>query len=435
MARENDFHDHLRHALSHLYDPDTLRRSPLLRVLCRDEEIKTPLVLSRILVQAIENLKPPSGTSSESPMLHTYEFLIYRYIHRATQRDLAQQLAVSARQVRRVQERAIAVLAGHLRDQYNLSDADLLSVSDAAGSGVRVSETTNALRDEFRWLQTDGPGRGVNLSDEISAVQEVLTPLVDQYRVRLRVDVCEDLMPPSVPSAAVRQVLLSLLTVAIHFAREGEVLVYCEQEDWQIGLNVRAKGRGATEMSIQTADARCLSDAEGLLGLCGGTLSITTGGSRLSIELKLPLANAVPVLAIDDNRDILRLFERYTAGTRYRLISCHDPRQAVPMAQRENPALIVLDIMMANVDGWALLAELRRHEATAACPIIVCTVLAQREIAVSLGAKVFLSKPVRQQEFLKTLDEQFVGLAQPSAPERRTAAEDRTATDHGDMRL
>jgi CheY-like chemotaxis protein len=60
--------------------------------------------------------------------------------------------------------------------------------------------------------------------------------------------------------------------------------------------------------------------------------------------------------------------------------------------------------MMPQVDGWKLLGQLREHPLSEHIPIVVCTILAQEELALSLGASAFLRKPFKRQAFLAVLD-------------------------------
>ncbi len=65
--------------------------------------------------------------------------------------------------------------------------------------------------------------------------------------------------------------------------------------------------------------------------------------------------------------------------------------------------MLVLDVMMPETDGWSLLAQWRHHPATQAIPVAVCTILPQQELSRVLGAKLFMQKPVTQEQFLETL--------------------------------
>jgi len=122
--------------------------------------------------------------------------------------------------------------------------------------------------------------------------------------------------------------------------------------------------------------------------------------------LILPALEQLPVLVIDDNADTLQLLRRYTADTRYRLITTQNPEQTLRLVEKFSPQIIVLDVMMPQVDGWKVLGRLRQHPLTAHLPVIVCTILAQEEMALALGASGFVRKPVTRQAFLTALDHQ-----------------------------
>ena len=65
---------------------------------------------------------------------------------------------------------------------------------------------------------------------------------------------------------------------------------------------------------------------------------------------------------------------------------------------------ILVDVMMPQMDGWEVLGQLRQHPLTNYIPIVVHTILAQEELALSLGASALLRKPVTRQNFLAVLD-------------------------------
>jgi CheY-like chemotaxis protein len=141
-------------------------------------------------------------------------------------------------------------------------------------------------------------------------------------------------------------------------------------------------------------------------------LILATEGKTFDADLIVPTLERLPVLVIDDNADTLQLLQRYASGTRYHLISARDPRRALELAAEFSPQIIVLDVMMPDVDGWEVLARLRQHPLVDRTPIIVCTILAQKELALALGADAFLHKPVSRQGFLAALDHQ-VSLMEP----------------------
>jgi CheY-like chemotaxis protein len=88
-------------------------------------------------------------------------------------------------------------------------------------------------------------------------------------------------------------------------------------------------------------------------------------------------------------------------------VGTRDPGQALSLAEKLSPQIIVLDVMMPQVDGWKVLGRLRQYPLTAHVPIVVCTILAHKELALSLGASAFIRKPVTRQAFLAALDHQI----------------------------
>jgi CheY-like chemotaxis protein len=144
-----------------------------------------------------------------------------------------------------------------------------------------------------------------------------------------------------------------------------------------------------------------------LVELSGGALESTWGerpDCPFQVKLILPTAEERTVLVIDDNADTLQLFRRYLAGSDYHFIGTSDPQQAIPLVEDLAPRIIVLDVMLPGIDGWQLLGQLRAHPKSNHTPIIVCTILPQERLALTLGAAGFLRKPVTRKTLLSALD-------------------------------
>ena len=127
--------------------------------------------------------------------------------------------------------------------------------------------------------------------------------------------------------------------------------------------------------------------AQHLAELCGGRLVAGPANEPFEVSLTFPALGQLPVLAIDDNVGTLNLLQRYTAGTRYRLVGIQDPEQALRVAEQLHPQIVVLDVMMPRLDGWEVLGRLLQHPVVGQLPIVVCTILAQEELALALGAE------------------------------------------------
>src|SRR5262249_25686184 len=98
------------------------------------------------------------------------------------------------------------------------------------------------------------------------------------------------------------------------------------------------------------------------------------------------------------------LFRRYLVGHPYHIIDAADSAQAIELARRTSPQLIILDVMLPRQDGWEVLQNLKNHPMTLNIPVLVCSVLELPDVAVSLGADAYLKKTPSRNEFLRVLE-------------------------------
>jgi len=117
------------------------------------------------------------------------------------------------------------------------------------------------------------------------------------------------------------------------------------------------------------------------------------------IELTMPYT----ILIVDDDPVVQRVLQHYLERVQYRTISAKNGREAIELAARERPQLIILDVMMPEVGGLTALRQLKELDATKNIPVIIVTVqtapLTQLE-AESSGAALFLTKPFSPAQLL-----------------------------------
>jgi CheY-like chemotaxis protein len=105
---------------------------------------------------------------------------------------------------------------------------------------------------------------------------------------------------------------------------------------------------------------------------------------------------AQKILFVDDDPLMPLLLKHHIEGAGYQLCTAQNGRQALEIAERELPHLIVMDIMMSEMDGLTAVRQLKKTEATKHIPVIVIATSAHRMIqqeAEVAGAAVFLMKP------------------------------------------
>ena len=109
------------------------------------------------------------------------------------------------------------------------------------------------------------------------------------------------------------------------------------------------------------------------------------------------------VLVVDDEPDIVALVVYHLAKAGYRVSSAMNGTDALAVATRERPALVVLDLMLPGLSGFEVLERLRTTEATANVAVLMLT--ARREEAdrikgLAIGADDYLTKPFSPQELV-----------------------------------
>jgi CheY-like chemotaxis protein/transcriptional regulator with XRE-family HTH domain len=404
MLSREQFIRHLREVLVHLYEPRRLGENPLAALFGVANRFDTPSALQRILTEAIQSLEPDDDEPSRSPAWEVYEPLFYRYVEQLSQAEVADQMRMSVRQLRRKERDALEVLADLLWNKYDVESrlGEIPGIDPAAqavGSGEAMSE-------ELSWLKENSQPASADLNRTLDGVLDLARRLSAEHRVRLEIAVAHVL--PRVPAdpIALRQCLLSLLTVAIPRAVGGQVTVSARPLRWEVELRVRCPAYPSGPKPMLDEETASLNVAQQLARLCKGRLVLLADVKAFDAGLTLPAVEQLPVLVIDDNADTLQLLQRYTLGTRYRFIGTRDPEQAWRLTKEYSPQAIVLDVMMPRLDGWEMLGRLKQHPATSHIPVVVCTILAQKEMARLLGASAYVKKPVTRQAFLAALDEQ-----------------------------
>jgi len=127
-------------------------------------------------------------------------------------------------------------------------------------------------------------------------------------------------------------------------------------------------------------------------------------GDRAFLWVGLPSVGKITVLVVDDNPDMARFYRRSAEKTSYHIVHTAGGQNLFETIAATAPAVIVLDVMLPDIDGWELLTRLHQDPATRPIPVIVCSVVREEELALSLGAAHYLPKPVRSREFIQALD-------------------------------
>ena len=109
------------------------------------------------------------------------------------------------------------------------------------------------------------------------------------------------------------------------------------------------------------------------------------------------------ILIVEDEKDIAKMLNYNLKKEGYRTVDAHDGEDALDLAVREHPDLILLDLMLPGIDGLEVCKQLRKEPKTSRIPIIMLTAKTQetdKVVGLELGADDYVSKPFSPKELI-----------------------------------
>ncbi|MGI6208867.1 MAG: response regulator [Anaerolineae bacterium] len=380
LARE--FAAQVRDVLAHLLDPVHLQSHPLAASLVagdvHDPGVRAQLLREAVL-QAIADLKPAGSVPSTDPAARPHTILSRKYIQGFSNEEIQEELLIGRRQFFREQRRAVEALTDLLW-QRRVGTEDpagqhtLAEELDDLGLEPRTFQLTAALSEALRAVRPLADERGVVLSLAARPPVEVFCD--------------EDIA---------RQLLVSLISAVIRLCPNAYVDILPRSRGRWVSIAISSEG---FERGLSRSEEE-LDVPAGLASRLGGRLYWDAASQCLVLDL--PSAQREHILVVDDNPKTLRLFRRYLEPHRFRVSEVQESTLAFDTIARLKPDAVILDIMMRSVDGWKVLQTLKADSQTRSIPVIVCSVLAEEDLARTVGADAYLRKPVTQSSLLTAL--------------------------------
>jgi two-component system alkaline phosphatase synthesis response regulator PhoP/two-component system response regulator VicR len=119
------------------------------------------------------------------------------------------------------------------------------------------------------------------------------------------------------------------------------------------------------------------------------------------------------ILVVDDERHIVRLVQVNLEKVGYQVLTAYDGVEALEQVAKENPDMIILDVMMPRMDGFEVLKKLQADPKTRDIPVIMLTAKAQDADIFrgwSSGVSSYLTKPFNPRELLTFVQRIFQSL-------------------------
>ena len=144
--------------------------------------------------------------------------------------------------------------------------------------------------------------------------------------------------------------------------------------------------------------------------------SDTTIGVAMPTQTSAPIPER-PILVVDDDAKIVRLVRTYLERDGFSVVTAADGPAALDAIERHRPALVVLDLMLPELDGRAVIRAVRRDDTAAATPILVLSARGttiDRIAGFEDGADDYLPKPFSPQELVLRVSAVLRRLAAPA---------------------
>lgn len=280
----------------------------------------------------------------------------------------------------------------------------------------------------------------VDLQNLIKSVMSTAVGLVKDKPIELFQVIPTDLPLVRADPLRIRQVILNLLSNAAKFTEEGAITVKAQVEATPAGksevvISVTDTGPGIAgedhdklfqPFSQVDASPTRKSGGSGLgLSICRALVEMH--GGRIDVESKLdegstfyftlPLNEAKSaiildrpslgdhkvILAIESNPKVVDYYQLQLIDHGYQVIALTEPDRAVKKARQERPCAITLDVLWPDEQGWQILSELKQDPTTRDIPVIICSMVEDKERALDLGADAYLTKPILGEDLIKVL--------------------------------
>lgn len=309
----------------------------------------------------------------------------------------------------------------------------------------------------------------------IENVVASIDPLIMRSDNKTILDLSADIGTIESDVTKVRQILFNLISNANKFTHGGSITISCRRQtladsefiefivaDSGIGMSNEQQAKifqpfvqgdssttkkyGGTGLGLAITDRLC--------SLLGGSISLKSSeGTGTTFTVRLPVVSPRPsekpqqkwfsvgpkvdpasvrfraapaefadrrtrlstVLVIDDDANVRDLMERFLTRQGYNAITAANAAEGIELAKENRPDVITLDVMMPEKDGWSVLGDLKNDPELADIPVIMLTMVEDKELGLALGAADYLSKPVDPARLAQSINKHLRRNKKPTA--------------------
>src|SRR5215475_12747019 len=268
----------------------------------------------------------------------------------------------------------------------------------------------------------------------IPMIKEIIAtvkPLIEKNANTLQLHTADGLGQMRSDVTKVRQMLFNLLSNASKFTERGTITLRVHRESvngsqW-VNFSVADTGIGMTpEQTSRLFHAFTQADTSttrkyggtglGLVirqqfcHLMGGEIMVDSiPGQGSTFTVRLPAVVAEPdvrslprseetgstIAQVSEGAPTVHdLLQRFLNKEGLNMIAAKNGAEGIRLAKEQHPAAITLDVLMPGMDGWAVLTELKADPALSEIPVIMLTIMDEKQMGYALGAADYLTKPI-----------------------------------------
>ena len=308
-----------------------------------------------------------------------------------------------------------------------------------------------------------------SLKEMIDEIIRTIEPMATKKNLKIHLNIQENIGDITADRIKLKQIFYNLLNNAIKFTAEaGRIGVVLTREKnrsriekipsdediivcsvWDTGIGIKPEDQKRIFDEFEQVDSSLSRQAGGAgLGLAlvkrfvelhGGVITLDSKpGKGSTFTFYIPVTQEIPkeqvlefeaaristeikgdyplILLIEDDLATVELLTLHLTQAGYRVAHAYDGIEGIEKAKSLRPFAIILDIMIPKKDGWEVLQELKASEETSFIPVIIHSILDNRELAFALGAADYLLKPLDREALLMRLEELSLSLQKDRSP-------------------
>lgn len=308
-----------------------------------------------------------------------------------------------------------------------------------------------------------------SVSDLLWEVITIMQPLADARFIELTADSGEHADYLTADRVKIKQILYNLLSNAIKFTPEGGKAgirisheddlggIWTEQRPatlrftvWDTGVGISAENKERIFFEFEQVDTTLSREYGGaglglalskkLVELHGGKISVESAPGKgseffFTVPVTTPAEERMPdepeaiglnfpwmkeeaplILVVEDDTATAELLTLHLTQAGYKVAHAFNGEDAIVKAKQLRPFAITLDVMLPKKDGWEVLQTLKSDDQTSGIPVIIHSIVDNKDLAFALGASDYLLKPLDKNALLAKLEEINIAQGKLTSP-------------------